>query len=114
MESANSLDRGDADSSSLGYSEFFSVLMHYYGMSMEDINHRSRTHLFNLYQQYPRRACERLGVSCDDEDDEDSNITLKDSDYPSEFKKPTQAEREKYIEESQITDEEFLSNFPPL
>ena len=47
-------------------------------------------YLFSLYSEYPSRACENLGVSSEEEKEEDSknkgNVTLKDSDYPLDFK----------------------------
>ncbi len=106
----NGSDRSNASASSFKYEEFFSVLMYYYNMTQEDILNRSRPFLNALYQEYINRACENLGVS-PTQDDEETNKQLKDSDYPSEFVSFSQAQREKMIEESGISDEEYLKQF---
>lgn len=112
MAVANSLDGGDATASSIEWDDFLSVLMFYGHLSKDDIMHSSRGYLFAIYQNYVKRACENLGVSSEPSDeDEDGNITLKDSDYPVSLRK-IKEEQNKYIEESGITDEEFLSSFP--
>lgn len=51
--------------------------------------------LYSIYTQYGKRACENLGVSPDKNDDEElsDDGPLKDSDYPSEFKRFTPKER---------------------
>lgn len=84
--------------------------MHYYGMNTEEINSHSRKFLYALYSRYPNRAAENLGVSLKDKDGEDNELT--DKDYPSQYKRFTQEERDKYIEESNMTDDEFLAQFP--
>ena len=76
-------------------------------MSKSDILNCSRRFINALYQQYINRACENLGVS----PKENTGNQLQDSDYPSEFVSFSQAQREKYIEESGISDEEFLKGF---
>ena len=81
--------------------------MYYAHMSKNDILHSSRRFLYSVYQNYDKRACENLGVS-DSEEDDDS---LQEEDYPSEYRKFSQKEREEYIENSNMTDEEFLSGF---
>lgn len=102
-------DRSDDAASSISYEELFSVLMYYGNMSYEEIMNKSRRFLLAIYQQYPRRACENLGVSPDK--DKNDEVTLSDSDYPSEFVSFSQAEREKAIKESGETDEEFIKKF---
>lgn len=100
-------DRSDCAASSLTYEEMFSVLMYYTSMKQEDILKHSRKFLIAIYQQYIRRACENLGV----DPDKNEKNELKDSDYPSEFVSYSQAEREKMIEQSGESDEDFLKKF---
>lgn len=81
--------------------------MYYTSMKQEDILNHSRRFLISIYQQYIRRACENLGV----DPDKNKNTELKDSDYPSEFVSFSQAEREKMIEQSGESDEDFIKRF---
>lgn len=88
----------------------------YYGhMSKTEILHSSRKFLFAIYQNYVKRACENLGVSSEKDDYGDNNTNsgnhLTEDDYPKEFMKFTQAQREKMIEKSGISDEDYLSGF---
>lgn len=60
-----------------------------------------------------KRACENLGVPYENDP---SNMDLREkqlteSDYPSEFISFTQAQREKEISESGMSDKDFLSQF---
>lgn len=110
----DSSDRSACAASSFDYEDFFSVLMYYGHMSKDDILNSSREFLVGIYQKYVKRACENLGVSEDDGDVESNTpgkTTLTDADYPKEFISFTQAQREKEIKESGITDEQFLSRF---
>ncbi len=45
-------------------------------------------YLFSLYSEYPKRACENLGVAdkSEEKDESDKNVTLKESDYPFDVK----------------------------
>lgn len=107
-------DRSDCTASSLSYEELFSVLMYYGHMSKYDILHSSRKFLIAIYQQYVKRACENLGVSSEPDGQNDGTpgkTLLTENDYPSEFMSFTQAQREKSIEESGISDSDFLSRF---
>lgn len=81
--------------------------MYYTSMKQEDILNHSRKFLISIYQQYIRRACENLGV----DPDKDKNDNLSDNDYPSEFVSYSQEEREKMIEQSGESDEDFLKKF---
>lgn len=113
IASQSGSDRSDCGASSLSYEEFFSVLT-YYGMSKSDILNSSRKYLYGIYQQYVKRACENLGVSPDGDSGADGGAgttKLSDSDYPSEFFSISQEQRDKDIEESGVSDEEFLSRF---
>lgn len=71
------------------YSEFFSVLMYYYGMSKDEILSHSRGFLHGLYRMYYKRACENLGVSSakSDKDEEDDDSTEDENGYPKQFVK---------------------------
>lgn len=81
----------------------------YYGhMSKSDILNSSRKFLYAIYQQYVKRACENLGIPSEQKEDANG---LTESDYPEEFRKFTQKEREEKIEQSGISDDEFLSKF---
>lgn len=80
-------------------------------MSKDDILNSSRKFLYAIYQNYVNRACENLGVSPEQDEQENKTNTLSESDYPSEFVSFTQAQREKEIQESGISDDEFLSQF---
>lgn len=73
----------------MDYAEFFSVLMYYGHMSKAEIMNSSMPFLLGIYKQYAKRACENLGVSPDSENDEEEygNTQLKESDYPTEFRK---------------------------
>ena len=89
----------------------------YYGhMTKEEIKNSSRPFLYGIYKSYCRRACENLGVSpdVDNEENEDKKVTLRESDYPKEFKKLTQKEKEEREKYSNTFDsnEDFLSQFP--
>lgn len=68
----------------------------------------SRSFLYAIYQKYPNRACENLGVSADGEEEE---TDLSENDYPSEFKTFTKEEQEEYVRNSGMTDEEYLAQF---
>lgn len=78
------------------------------GLSKKDIQSSSRTYLNAIYQQYPNRACENLGISPNTEDDD----SLTEDDYPSEFRTLSKEEREEFEKNDTRTDEEFLSQFP--
>ncbi len=81
----------------------------YYGhMSKDEIKHSSRRFLFAIYQNYVKRACENLGVSADEE----KQVDMSEDEYPSEFKKFSKKERDEYIDDSGMSDEEFLAQFP--
>lgn len=81
----------------------------YYGhMSKQDILNSSRPFLYAIYKKYVNRACENLGVPVEKSESD----TLTEQDYPSEFKKFSQKEREKEIEDSGISDADFLASFP--
>lgn len=80
--------------------------MYYTPMQAQDIVKHSRSFLYAIYQKYPNRACENLGVSSSEEETD-----LSEEEYPSEFKKFSKNERQEYIENSGITDEEFLAQF---
>lgn len=57
-------------------------------MSKEEIMNSSMPFLLCIYKQYIKRACENLGVSSDNEDEEEEgNNQLRESDYPEEFRK---------------------------
>ena len=107
--SADSSDRGDAGAS-LNYIELISVLMHHENMSKSEIMNSSRRFLYAVYQNYVKRVCEDLGVSSDPEEDD----KLSEEDYPTQFKKPTKEERAKHISETELSDEEYLAQFPEL
>lgn len=106
----DSSDRSDCAASSFSYEELFSVLMYYGNMSKQEILKSSRKFLYAIYQNYVRRACENVGVN----PDKDEEQQLTDNDYPSEFVTFSQAEREKAIEESGESDEDFLKKFAQL
>lgn len=85
----------------------------YYGkMSKSEILNSSRKFLFAIYQNYVNRACENLGVSPDNK--KEGETKLRESDYPSEFISFSQAEREKMINESNESDDDFLKKFPKV
>ena len=85
----------------------------YYGkMSKSEILNSSRKFLFAIYQNYVNRACENLGVSPDNK--KEGETKLSESDYPSEFISFSQAEREKMINESNESDDDFLKKFPKV
>ena len=109
----DSSDRSDCAASSFSYEEMFSVLMYYTSMSKEDILKCSRKFLYALYQRYVRRACENLGIN-PDKDSDNGETQLSDNDYPSEWVSFSQAEREKMIEESGESDEDFINKFSTL
>ena len=91
--------------------------MYYYGMSKEDIYNSSRRFIYSLYQQYVNRACENLGVSLDENvsgEYTNSNVQLSDEDYPKEWVSFSQIERQKYIDESEISDDDFLKQFDDM
>lgn len=107
-------DRSACAASSFDYEDFFSVLMYYGHMSKYEIMHSSRKFLVAIYQKYVKRACENLGVSDENSDNEDDAIgktKLTEEDYPKEFISYTQAQRERDIKESGMTDAQFLSQF---
>ena len=83
------------------------MLMYYTSMNKDDILKCSRRFLYALYQRYVRRACENLGIN-PDKDSENGDTQLSDSDYPNDWVSFSQAEREKNIEESRDSDEEFI------
>lgn len=90
------------------YRNFFSVLMYYGHMSKEDIMNSSRAFLHGIYRMYVNRACENLGVSPKDKEDEQEE-NAQDR-YPSEFMKLSKKERKEAAEEYDST-EDFLSQF---
>lgn len=71
----------------LDYAEFFSVLMYYGNMSKDDILHSSRRFLYGIFKQYAKRACENLGVSPNDNKDEEQKKEFFEKDYPETFVK---------------------------
>lgn len=101
----------DCAASSLTYEELFSVLMYYGHMSKTDILNSSRRFLFSVYKNYVKRAYENLGISPDGDSNSKDKTQLTDDDYPSEFVSFSQAQREKAISESGISDEEYLNSF---
>lgn len=102
----------DAEEFDLDYGDLFSVFMYYGHMSKEDIMSSSRPFLYEIYKQYAKRACENLGVSSDEEnEDTDSKHALKESDYPIEFKKLDKRERKEALKEFVNTDD-FMKQFP--
>lgn len=113
MAVSDGSDRSDGTASSLTYEELFSVLMYYGHMSKHDILHSSRRFLTAIYQSYVKRACENLGVSPDSDgkDKKPGETQLTEDDYPTEFISFSQAQREKMIKESGISDTDFLANF---
>lgn len=97
---------GDAEEFDFDYSDFFSVLMYYGKMSKEDILNSSRPFLYAVYKQYGKRACENLGVSPDNEKEEQ----VDEEEYPSMFKKLTPKERENGLKEFENS-EDFMKIF---
>lgn len=85
--SSSDASKGDDADFELDYAEFFSVLMYYGHMSKKEIMNSSMPFLICIYKQYVKRACENLGVSSNNEDEEESNTQLKESDYPTDFRK---------------------------
>ncbi len=70
-------------------------------MTSEEIDSHSYAYLFEMYKEYPNRACENLGVSPDKEDEDkksnrrnknsrrnkrNNNVTLNENDYPMNLK----------------------------
>ena len=106
-------DRSDCAASSFSYEEMFSILMYYGNMSKSEILGSSRKFLYAIYQNYVRRACENVGVN-PDKADENGDTQLSEKDYPSEFISYSQAQREKMIEESGESDEDFINKFSRL
>lgn len=80
-------------------------------MSKAEILNSSIPFLMELYKKYVKRACENLGVSSEEKTESNDTTQLSDADYPSEFVSFSQAQRDKKIEESGVSDEEFLSGF---
>ncbi len=105
---------GSDCAASFDYEDLFSILMYYGHMSKQEILNSSRKFLYGIYKKYVDRACENLGVSPDSNSDSKDKVTLTDDDYPSEFKKFSQKEREKAIEESGESDEDFLNKFSKI
>lgn len=89
------------------YRDFFSVLMYYGHMSKDDIMNSSRAFLHGVYRMYGKRACENLGVSPDETEDEQKGAQ---EEYPTEFKKLSAKERKEATEEYAST-KDFLSQF---
>lgn len=85
------------------------MLMYYGHMSKSDILHSSRPFLYGIYKKYAKRACENLGVS-PDSDDSGSNTTLTAKDYPVEFKKLSEVDRQKAASKFD-SEESFLGDF---
>lgn len=77
-------------------------------MTKQDILNSSQAYLYTIYQNYPERACENLGVSPTSENEDE----LSESDYPSEFREYSQKEREEYVKE--ISNEDFLAQFDEI
>ena len=86
----------------------------YYGkMSKESIMNSSRPFLYAIYQKYAKRACENLGVSPsgnDDEEESESSGMLRDEDYPTEFHKISDIDRQETMN-SLTSDPEFMRQF---
>ncbi len=65
-------------------------------MTSEEIDRHSYAYLFEMYKEYPNRACENLGVSPDKDDSKkgkkdyksknSNNVTLSETDYPTQLK----------------------------
>lgn len=109
MASSSNASEDDDANFELDYTEFFSVLMYYGHMSKEEIMNSSMPFLLGIYKQYIKRACENLGVSPNNDDEEkfDGTTQLKESDYPTEFGKLSNTNKKLY----ESTDE-FLAQFP--
>lgn len=115
MIAAQDSSDGSDCAASLNYEDLFSVLMYYGHMSKDEILHSSRKFLYAIYTKYVDRACENLGVSPDNEvNNKQQDTPLTDDDYPSEFVSFTQAQREKYIKESNESDEDFIKKFSTI
>lgn len=69
--------------------------------------HSSRAFIYAIYRNYVNRACENLGVSANGEEETD----LTEDDYPSEFKTFSKKEKKEYVENSGMTDEEYIAQF---
>lgn len=116
MKASDSEDgaESDADEEGLNYEELFSVLMYYGNMSKKDILQSSRPFLLNIYKQYVRRASENLGVSPDGEAEDTHSYVrespLDESDYPVQFKKLSQIEKERAVAQYE-SDADFMSKF---
>ena len=87
----------------------------YYGhMSKDEIMNSSMPFLIGIYKQYAKRACENLGVPLDGQEEEEVPTNqLRESDYPTEFRKLSQKERNKAISEYEST-EDFMRQFKNL
>lgn len=100
------------------YEDFFSVLMFYGHMSMDEIMNHSRAFLYGIYKMHSNRIKENLSIayftaSKDDEEEEQQEepqgqFELSASDYPTEFTKlPPKHVMESTVEGTR----EFLSGF---
>lgn len=78
------------------YSDFFSVLMYYGHMSMDEIMNHSRAFLHGIYRVHHSRIKENLSIAYftagkEDEEEaveeDDGQYELSASDYPTEFTK---------------------------
>ncbi len=56
-------------------------MRYYYGFTDEEISKHSYPYLLSMYSEYPKRACENLGVSGKKKDDT-VPMVLPDSEYP--------------------------------
>lgn len=85
----------------------------YYGhMSKYEILHSSRKFLYAIYFKYVNRACENLGVKVNEKEEDDN--TLDENDYPEEFMRFSQKDRDRFVEESGESNEDFLKKFSKI
>lgn len=72
---------------SFSYCQFFSVLLRYYGITKEQAEKYSYKYLMSLYQEYPKRVMEMLGISPESEpEQEELDISqYADYEYPEGF-----------------------------
>lgn len=77
-------------------------------MSKEDIKNSSRPFLYGIYKKYIERACENLGIS--QNNDIDQEVPLTEDDYPKEFTKISESKRSETANKWE-SDEDFLKQF---
>lgn len=110
----------DSKETTFDYSDFFSVLMYYGHMSMDEIMNHSRAFLHGIYRMRFERVRENLDLaylSFGNKDEENKEVgqetysgqyELSASDYPSEF---TKLPPKHLIESTPEKTREFLSGF---